>query len=534
MVDKFFSDEVTIKSFRRVFYFTLIVGFTAQLASYFYEYVYAYPDSISRADIARRFYDSLTPGISQQLGTAWLPIPAVMLLPFTYFDFLWYTGLAGSIVNLTCFVITSLCIFLSVRLITEHRLSQYIAVFVFVINPNILYLQTTAMSEMILMMFMTSSVYYLLKWNVTGEKVWFIYSACLTALAVGSRYEGWTFALCIIIAVVLLCFGKNKTMVIRYSILYIAPTALFVGFWLYHNWSVYGDPIAFLRGEYSAGAWFEKGGRFNAKGDLLFSLVVYLNNIVQLIGTIPLLLFGVGVIIYFLVNKFRFSAITPYVFLISIPVTIYLIYAGSIIIEMPNIEPYGYYNARYGVFIIPGVAFFIGYLSYKIYEYRYYNNLPYYIGYFVLALIIPLSYYYNWPKGAPVIVETAFFNNSRPEINRASEFLRMNYRGGTIFYDGVNFSLKPWTKIDIKDRIYPESWEVGPKTLARPQDYASWILIDNKNPYYRLRDKIDPIILNRYYDLLYVDNGIEIYKRNAPIEPVTVDLNKKDEEEPLK
>ena len=39
---------------------------------------------------------------------------------------------------------------------------------------------------------------------------------------------------------------------------------------------------------------------------------------------------------------------------------------------------------------------------------------------------------------------------------------------------------------------------------------------------------------NRYYDLLYVDNGIEIYKRNAPIEPVTVDLNKKDEEEPLK
>ena len=131
MVDKFFSDEVTIKSFRRVIYFTLIVGFMAQLASYYYEYVYAYPDSISRVDIARRFYDSLTPGISQQLGKAWLPIPAVMILPFAYFDFLWYTGLAGSIVNLTCFVITACCIFLAVRLITEHRLSQYIAVFIF-------------------------------------------------------------------------------------------------------------------------------------------------------------------------------------------------------------------------------------------------------------------------------------------------------------------------------------------------------------------------------------------------------------------
>ncbi len=520
MVDKIVYTQSDRKALRFVILATLIIGLIAQIVSYYHDYVYAYPDSISRADIARRFYDSLTPGISQQLGTAWLPIPAIVLLPFNYIDYLWHTGLGGSIVNLVSFVLTACCIFLSIRLITSHRLSQYLGTLIFVINPNILYLQTTAMSEIFFLMLITAGVYYLMKWNISGEKVWFMYASIIMALAVGSRYEGWTYAIVCTVVFIFLIWSKDRSKVLRYTLVFIAPTVLFVAYWLYHNYTVYGDPFAFIRGEFSASAWFSKGGRYTSKDNIPLSIIIYVNSVLGLTGGLTILLSIFGVVLYGLVNKLRFNSFAPYIFLSIAPVTVLLLYLGNIIIELPNIEPYGYYNARYSIYIIPGMGFFIGYLSSKLYEYKYYGNLPYYIGYFVVVLIIPLSLYYNWPKGAPVVVETAFFNNSRPEINRASEYLRQNYDGGNLFYDGVNFALKPYTKIPIKNRVFLDTWDIGPKTLKAPQEHATWILLDKKNPYNLLKDKVPDYVLEDYYDLVYIDSGIEIYKLK-PVPQIT-------------
>src|SRR5258706_14655537 len=69
-----------------------------------------YGDSESHLNIAKRVTSSITPGLAQ-LGGIWLPLPHVMMLPFTLFDPLWRSGLAGSIVSGASYVISGFYIY---------------------------------------------------------------------------------------------------------------------------------------------------------------------------------------------------------------------------------------------------------------------------------------------------------------------------------------------------------------------------------------------------------------------------------------
>src|SRR5579872_557479 len=60
-------------------------------------------DAESHLNIARRIVDSRTPGYGQ-IGTGWLPLLHLLILPFVSNDFLWRTGLAGAIPAASCFV----------------------------------------------------------------------------------------------------------------------------------------------------------------------------------------------------------------------------------------------------------------------------------------------------------------------------------------------------------------------------------------------------------------------------------------------
>jgi hypothetical protein len=63
-----------------------------------------YGDSEAHLNIARRILDSQTPGCDQ-LGTYWLPLPHVLMLPFVRVDAWWHSGIAASFSGALCFVI---------------------------------------------------------------------------------------------------------------------------------------------------------------------------------------------------------------------------------------------------------------------------------------------------------------------------------------------------------------------------------------------------------------------------------------------
>ena len=84
-----------------------IIGIAGQIYFYTNDMVFAYADSVSHLNISRRFFDSLTPGLLSQMGIVWLPVPHLVFLNLTYIDYLWFTGLAGSIIGFITFIISA-------------------------------------------------------------------------------------------------------------------------------------------------------------------------------------------------------------------------------------------------------------------------------------------------------------------------------------------------------------------------------------------------------------------------------------------
>ena len=66
--------------------------------------VLLYGDAIAHINIARRVFDSRTPGLLQ-LGTVWLPLPHLLIMPFVISKPMWQSGAGGSIPSMIAFVL---------------------------------------------------------------------------------------------------------------------------------------------------------------------------------------------------------------------------------------------------------------------------------------------------------------------------------------------------------------------------------------------------------------------------------------------
>src|SRR5260370_26352431 len=69
-----------------------------------------YGDAVAHINIARRVFDSRTPGLFQ-LGTVWLPLPHLLDIPFILNDRMWRTGVGASIPSMAAYVAGELGIF---------------------------------------------------------------------------------------------------------------------------------------------------------------------------------------------------------------------------------------------------------------------------------------------------------------------------------------------------------------------------------------------------------------------------------------
>src|SRR5438034_5315327 len=83
------------------------IASVVSVASFFYYFhrgeLLLYGDAVAHINIARRVFDSRTPGLLQ-LGTVWLPLPHLAMIPFLVSDRLWRTGVAGSIPSMIAYV----------------------------------------------------------------------------------------------------------------------------------------------------------------------------------------------------------------------------------------------------------------------------------------------------------------------------------------------------------------------------------------------------------------------------------------------
>lgn len=309
---------------------------------YFHGWLLYYGDAEAHLNIARRVVDSQTPGYNQ-LGTPWLPVPHVSMLPLVKHDALWRNGLAGAIPSGVCFVTAGLFLFLAARRVFGEA-PAFAAAAVFALNPNMLYLGSIPMSEPAFWTAWMALLYFTVRHRDTGGWGALLGAAVAVSVAALSRYEGW--------------------FLIPFAALYLARRRLSAGvvfgvlaslgplYWLGHNWWLQGDALYFLRGPGSA--WTIQGNApYPGKGDW-WAALYYFRHAAQLCAGPVLALAGLAGVVAALAKR----AFWP-LLLLALPGAFYVwsMHSSRTPIFIPTLWPHSYYNSRYGLAAVPLLAF---------------------------------------------------------------------------------------------------------------------------------------------------------------------------------
>src|SRR5215470_17399412 len=169
-----------------------------------------YGDAVAHLNIARRVFDSQTPGFFQ-LGTVWLPLPHLITIPFIANRWLWTSGIGASIPSLLAYIAGALGIFRLVCALCS-RTAAWIAAGVYVLNPNLIYMQSTGMTESLyLALIIWSTVFFadflkLAREDPNRARRSLDRCTLVVCAAMLVRYDGWFLAALLSIAVVIFLF----------------------------------------------------------------------------------------------------------------------------------------------------------------------------------------------------------------------------------------------------------------------------------------------------------------------------------------
>lgn len=299
----------------------------------------AYGDAESHLDIARRLFDSRTPGPSQ-IGTVWLPLPHLLMAPFAAIDPLWFNGVAGMIPSLASYLLAA---------VLFYRVAGMVAAVVFALNLNMLYLATTPMTEPIMAAAIAGLLYAMTLYREAPTDRRLLAVAAVSNLASLTRYEGWF--LIPFIAILIWRWKGLKHAALFAALASIAPLA-----WLAHNQFYYGDPLAFYRGPYSAQAILAKqiasGMTQPAMQSWWETLRYYGYAVRDVIGTPVLIAAVCGAVVA--IRRGQAWKLG----LLALPAVFYVlsIHSGGTPVFVKELEPFTWYNTRYALALLPFAA----------------------------------------------------------------------------------------------------------------------------------------------------------------------------------
>jgi hypothetical protein len=387
-----------------------------------------YGDAEAHLNIARRILDSRTPG-PDQIGTVWLPLPHFLLLPFAMRDAWWHSGLAGVLPSLACFIIAGVFLFCAARRVysssqASSRASSGAALAVallFALNPNILYLQATPMTELPFLASLAALLWATL-WFRDAQSPWAILIAAAASNAASlTRYEGWF--LIPFVSVYLLLIAQRK----RYAILFGVLAALGPLAWLAHNQYYYGNALEFYNGPYSAAAIYQRqlaqgGMKYPGDHAWLTSARYYLAASRWVAGW-PLLILGAAGTLAAIARRASWWAL----FLLLLPPLFYVwsMHSSGTPIFVPDLAPYSWYNTRYAIAAVPFAAFAAGALV-TLFPDRLQSRV---------ALVVTLAIAGVWALAAPPSIcwkESEVNSEARRGWTaQAASFLAREYRPGS-------------------------------------------------------------------------------------------------------
>lgn len=481
--------------------------------------IIAYGDAESHLNIAKRVVDSLTPGLAQ-LGGIWLPLPHLLMVPFVLFDPLWRSGLAGSIVSGLAFVVSAVYLYKFAYLLIKQKFAGIISFLVFVSNPNILYMQATPMTEMLLVCFFVLSTYYLYKFFCDRDDTLSLLNAAFFGFAATlTRYDGWFLVLieAISIAVLYFRYPKERKQLEGKLILFATLAFFGIALWMLWNLMILGNPLYFTDSPFSAKSqqhnWIVKGELPTYK-NLFLSIEYYAMTVYANISTITVVMSALG-LLYFWVRK----TIQEKLLLITVLFTPFIFYVvtlvlGQSVIFIPSLTPahfeWNLFNVRYGLVMIPTLALLIGVFA----SWRKVGAVLATIG--VLGLLA-LPYFTNT---YPITLTDGTTGLSAARIPDAEYFMQKHYDGGLVLMDDYARTMSiVRSGIPMRNIIYVGNKPYWDQSLIAPEKYADWIVMQKNDAVWKSIYANDDTRgrLFKYFNKVYTSPNILIFEKQKGV-----------------
>lgn len=212
-------------------------------------------DSVSHIVRARQIVDSHTPGLFN-IGTVWLPLPHLLLIPFVMIDSLFWSGIAGAFVGIPFLIGTSLLLYSILRIITRSTPIALFVALLFGLNPNLVYIALTPMNELSLIFFVTLGGYALLRWQHDHQVYWIAFAAFAVLCATLCRYEAWLLAPFISVLALrnsIMLWNQRRSSAALMMGLIAGISWMGIIFWLSWNYVHYDNAFKFAQWTYSVG-----------------------------------------------------------------------------------------------------------------------------------------------------------------------------------------------------------------------------------------------------------------------------------------
>lgn len=503
-----------------VFLLALILSIGSMSYYFLTDNIVAYGDAESHLNIAKRVVHSITPGMAQ-LGGIWLPLPHMMMVPFVFFDSWWRTGLAGSIISGFCFIISCLYLYKLTHFITKSGIASFFAFLVFALNPNILYMQATPMSELPLIMFFILSSYYFIRFIKNDTEILSLMAAAFFGFcATLSRYDGWFLVLFEAMILIAMYFPKKLPLSKLAGRLVFFSTLAFFGILIWMGWDylILGDPFYFTNSQFSAKsqqeAWLLRG-ELPAYHNLFQSFTYYFVTGMSNSGILVYFMALVGFFSYLFRERGRLQYFAAVIMMIPFIFYVVTLYMGQSVIFIPHLTPVSFewrlFNVRYGLMIVPAVAFFLGYLFFR-------SSLK--TRGVILSLFMLQFGLYFTGYSKIISLEDGVRGLSSAKKVDAQTWMTENYDSGLVLIDDFARSISiTRSTIPMQNIIYIGNKPYWEDSLVEPEKHASWIVMQkNDSVWTAIND--NPAVQGRmykYFDKVYTSPEILIFKKKTDV-----------------
>lgn len=459
-----------------------------------------YADAMSHLVIAGRITSGFNAGV-QQLGTVWLPAPHLLLAPFASNQFLWATGWSAAIIGILAMGASAGALYRIAARVGLRRAGRLITVLVFVANPGVLYIYTTAMTEPVLLASLLGCIAGLTHFAVAsrplsgGELA--VYAGIPAAIAVLSRYEGWVIVASGVLFIVIMQLRTQRRLGLRSLITTLSFTIpsliavaliplLAIFWWLGYNFVNFGSALEFVFGQYSAFAQqrdLAAANELSTEGSLAASLTVLGGSTWQVAGWVVIVLGLAGCAWLVATDGFGVRTLIAGVMLAPWIFNVAALYLGQTVIRNEFSVPPGHFNSRYALTALAFLALCAGILVDAIADgpiSRRLGRLRHVaLPLAAIAVVAQFAFVLAAPtQRSPIIEEGRVQQDARELVNPVWDYLADNYDGTGVLTDEVATTLQPRLSVPLGDFYLLASGDHFTEALARPTRYVGWILVN--------------------------------------------------------